>query len=106
MDSGQEPPATGTGSTSVPLSVSQVIGKVTAATGSPIAEAGVAVTKSSTGVPEILVLTDEEGGYVWELPPGEFTLTVYKDGYVEQSKDVILKEGETVELDFQLEKQP
>jgi predicted extracellular nuclease len=89
-----------------PAATTRVTGKVTDGSGNPIPGAGVAVTKSSISVPEILVLTNEEGRYVWTLPPGEFTLTVHKDGYVEKSKDITLKEGETVELDFQLEKQP
>ncbi len=83
-----------------------ITGKVTDKNGKPIPEAGVAVTKSSTSVPEMLVLTNEEGEYVWELPPGEFTLTVYKDGYAEKSMDITVKEGETAKLDFELEKQP
>ncbi len=84
----------------------QVIGKVTDESGNPIAEAGVAVTKASAGVPDILVLTNENGEYVWELPAGEFTLTVRQDNYLEASKDVTVKAGEKIELNFQLKKKP
>ncbi len=93
-------------STSASAALTQVKGKVTDAAGNPIVAAGVAVTKSSTGVPEILVLSNEKGEYVWELPAGEFTLTAHLDGYADESKDIALKEGQTLELNFQLEKQP
>ncbi|MEB2334561.1 MAG: carboxypeptidase regulatory-like domain-containing protein [Anaerolineaceae bacterium] len=84
----------------------QVSGIVTDLDGNPLAEAGIAVTKSVVGVPEILVLSGEDGKYTWHLPAGTFTLSAMKEGYKELSLEVVVKEGETTKLDFKLEKLP
>lgn len=84
----------------------QVSGVVTDLDGNPLAEAGIAVTKSVVGVPEILVLSGEDGKYTWYLPAGTFTLSAMKEGYKELSLEVVVKEGETTKLDFKLEKLP
>ncbi|MBE7536347.1 MAG: carboxypeptidase regulatory-like domain-containing protein [Anaerolineales bacterium] len=84
----------------------QVSGIVTDLDGNPLAEAGIAVTKSVVGVPEILILSGEDGRYTWHLPAGTFTLSAMKEGYKELSLEVVVKEGETTKLDFKLEKLP
>jgi hypothetical protein len=98
----QKPPLIQSSSTPV----FQVTGKVTDESGNPIAEAGVTVTKGSAGVPDLLVLTNENGEYIWDLPAGEFTLTARQDNYLDISKDITVKEGEKLELNFQLKKKP
>lgn len=84
----------------------EIIGVVSDENGTPLAEAGVAVTKGTSPVPEMLVLTDQDGKYAWGVPAGTYTLTVHKDGYEDLSKEVQVKQGEQAKLDFQLKKLP
>ena len=86
--------------------VTQVVGTVTDMDGNPVAEVGIAVTKGTAATPEILMLSGEDGKYTWSLPAGTFTLTARNDGYKELSQEVVVKEGETTQLDFKLEKLP
>jgi hypothetical protein len=86
--------------------VTQVIGTITDTEGNPLSGAGIGVTSGTAPVPEILVLSGDNGKYIWKLPPGTFTLTARKDGYKDLSQDVTVKAGETVQLDFKLEKLP
>ncbi len=86
--------------------ITQVIGTVTDMDGNPLAEAGIAVDKGTAPFPEMLMLSGEDGKYVWSLPAGTFTLTARKDGYKDLSQEVVVKEGETAQLDFKLEKAP
>jgi hypothetical protein len=84
----------------------QVVGTVTDADGNPLAEVGIAVDKGTAPFPEMLMLSGDDGKYVWSLPAGTFTLTARKDGYKELSQEVVVKEGNTSQLDFKLEKLP
>jgi len=86
--------------------ITQVIGTVTDMDGNPLAEVGIGVTEGTAPTPEILMLSGEDGKYTWPLPAGTFTLTARKDGYKELSQEVVVKEGETTQLDFKLEKLP
>ncbi|HWR97774.1 MAG TPA: carboxypeptidase regulatory-like domain-containing protein [Candidatus Methanoperedens sp.] len=81
-------------------------GIVSDSEGLPLAEAGVAVTAGTAPVPEMLMLTAEDGSYSWPLPAGTFSLTVTLDGYRTQTLEATVPEEETVELDFQLEREP
>jgi hypothetical protein len=86
--------------------ITQVIGTVTDMDGNPLAEVGIGVTEGTAPTPEILILSGEDGKYTWSLPAGTFTLTARKDGYKELSQEVVVKIGETTQLDFKLEKLP
>ena len=84
-----------------------VQGRVTDATGQPLAQ--VSVTPQSTdtppqAVPEIAVLTDDQGQYQWTLPPGTYTLTFVHEGYAPLTKAVVVQNQPTM-LDVTLERE-
>lgn len=84
----------------------RVIGVVTDETGRVLQEATIAVTAGTAPVPEMAMVTNEKGEYIWGLPAGTFTLTVHKDGYQPQSKEVNVTEGEATSLNFTLLPEP
>jgi hypothetical protein len=84
-----------------------VTGIITDADGNPLAEVGVAVKEGTVATPEKLMLTGDDGKYIWNLPVGTFKLAANKDGYAEQVLDVEVKAGDQqVELNFKLQKAP
>lgn len=88
--------------------VEGVSGRVTAASGHPIAGARVhpqPVGDSSPAVPEMLIVTDEDGRYTWRLHPAEYEITVSAPGYRDSVKRVVVRAGEQAMLDFSLELQ-
>jgi hypothetical protein len=106
--SGDDQPVSSDQDSSPPMSGSsaQVVGRVTDQDGNPLAEVGIAVKEGSSAVPEILVLSGEDGKYVWDLPVGTYKMAANKEGFIEQVKEVVVKEDQQAELDFQLEKAP
>lgn len=92
--------------TSAPMSDTRVYGTVTDMNGRPLAEVGIAVTSGTAPYREILMLSGEDGNYIWSLPPGKFTLNASKDGYRSQSREVEVKDKEATRLDFKLETLP
>lgn len=88
------------------IKVIGVIGVVTDETGRVLQEATIAVTAGTAPVPEMAMVTNEKGEYIWVLPAGTFTLTVHKDGYQPQSKEVNVTEGEATSLNFTLLPEP
>ena len=86
--------------------LTQVTGIVTDAAGKPLANVGIGVSKGTAPVPEVLVLSDQDGKYTWNLPAGTFTLTANSDGYQALSQEVTVKYGKTVQLNFKLDKLP
>lgn len=83
-----------------PAVTQEVHGTVRDGRGLAIAEAVIAA--EGPGVPEIVVVTNASGQYVWALPVGTFKLTVFKDGYASQTQEVMLNAGEKVTVDFVL----
>lgn len=84
-----------------------VSGRVVDAAGQPIA--GVLVVPQSTdsppqALPEIAVMTNEQGAYQWSLPTGAYTLTFTAEGYTETSEPVTVVQGQPVTLDVTLQR--
>lgn len=82
-------------------------GRVLDAAGQPVV--GVLVLPESTdspsqAIPEIAVMTNEQGQYQWSLPPGSYTLRFSAEGYSATSQPVIIAPGATVTLDVTLQK--
>jgi hypothetical protein len=71
----------------------KVLGQVTDKNGAPLVEVSVVVTKGTVSIPEMAIVTDENGEYIWYLPPGTFTLTATKEGYIQQSVEVKIEAG-------------
>jgi hypothetical protein len=86
-----------------------VKGRVTAPDGSPIVNALVqpkSLDDPSTPIPEIAILTDEDGRYKWRLFPGEYEISVSAEGYQPAIKRATVKAGQAAMLDFKLERIP
>jgi hypothetical protein len=85
-----------------------VRGRVVDAVGKPLA--GVLVTAQSTdtpprAVPEIAVMTDQNGRFQWPLPAGNYTLSFSRDGYVTTTQAVVVKETQLSSMDVALKQQ-
>jgi hypothetical protein len=81
--------------------------RITDSRGRPIAGALV-VPKSpdepSPPIPEIAIVSDEEGRYAWRLPPGRYQISVSAAGYRETAREAVVRAGEVTRLDFVLER--
>ncbi|WP_255474040.1 TonB-dependent receptor plug domain-containing protein [Pontibacter qinzhouensis] len=75
-----------------------IAGKVTYPTGEPFAGATIRVAGTTTGA-----VTDPEGAYALSVPAGTpITIHVTAVGQVAQQKEVTLKNGQQLRLDFEL----
>ncbi|MBI4675563.1 MAG: carboxypeptidase regulatory-like domain-containing protein [Chloroflexi bacterium] len=83
-----------------------ISGRVTNAQNEPIARARLAFTKSSVPMPEIAYFTDATGNYKLTVPPGQFTLAVFADGYASQERQVDTRQESQKNVDFVLQTQP
>jgi hypothetical protein len=54
-------------------------------------------------VPEIAILTDEHGLYLWRLPPGAYRIHVSARGYRSASRDITVRENARNTFDIALE---
>ncbi|HEX3867992.1 MAG TPA: SusC/RagA family TonB-linked outer membrane protein, partial [Gemmatimonadaceae bacterium] len=76
-----------------------ITGRVTTATGEPLAEARVQVVSTS-----LAVVTNTDGRYALRgVPSGSVEIRVIRVGYVEQKKAVSVASGATASLDFTME---
>lgn len=86
-----------------------VKGRVTAADGRPIADALVvpkSLDEPTKAIPEMAVITNEDGRYQWRLFPGDYMISVSAEGYQAASKKVTVEPKKAVILDFDLERVP
>lgn len=82
-------------------------GTVTDSTGQPVA--GVMVVPQSTEnppqpIPEIAVMTTEDGRFQWSLPPGAYKLTFNAEGFAPTTQDVTVQADAPTALDVTLQK--
>ena len=92
-------PSTGTGL------VTGVSGTVRSAGGAPVTGAlvvPVSADQPPQAVPEMAVMTDASGGYVWSLRPGAYDVTVTAEGHEPATRHVVVSDGQTAPLDFEL----
>lgn len=87
----------------IPAGMSRVAGRVTDAQGNPIANAAVTVPKGTAPVPERAALTNENGEYVWGLPPGTYTIQVNAEGFKMAQAQVNAIADKQTEQNFTLE---
>jgi len=81
----------------IDISVSNIMGKVTDSNNNPIQNVSVSNSDGSS------TITDINGNYtISNLPPGNYTLTVSKTGYISQSYDFTVLSTETITKDFTL----
>lgn len=84
-------------------------GRVRDRNGEPVEGAFVQVRSfHATGppVPEIAILTDAHGKYVWPLSPGSYQVTVSADGYLKAAAMVTVEAEHVVTVNFILEGAP
>ena len=83
-----------------------VTGRVSDSNGNPVRNALVhpkSLDENSPPIPEIAVVTDEDGRYTWRLFPGRYDISVSAQGYGELTEQVTVKPKQQVILDFTLE---
>jgi len=83
-----------------------VQGRVTDTMGHPVVGALITPTSLDTpsqAIPDIAIVTDQEGHYAWRLLPGNYMIAVFANGYVRAAQPVTVKAHETAQLDFVLE---
>jgi hypothetical protein len=86
-----------------------VRGRVTAPDGHPVVNVLVqpkSLDEPRNRIPEMAVMTDQSGGYLWPLLPGAYELTVSAEGYRAASKQVTVRPETLATLDFVLEPLP
>jgi hypothetical protein len=70
---------------------------------SPVSEARVFFVTSPEPLPDIAALTDDEGRFALHVPaPGTYEIACHADGFEPMSQSVDVREGERVEVDFEL----
>jgi protocatechuate 3,4-dioxygenase beta subunit len=78
-----------------------ITGRILSETGQPVVNAVVMISGDSPSHQDIAALTDENGNYNFnDLVPGEYTILVNVEGQEKQTKNTIVKEGETTQLNF------
>ncbi len=80
-------------------------GRVTAEDGTPIA--GVFVQAESLDepaqrIPEMAITTDEDGHYLWPLPPGRYRISVSIEGRQPAAETATVEPGKQTTLSFTL----
>lgn len=84
-----------------------VRGVVTNADGRRVSQVQVvpiSLDQVTQGVPEISVISDDEGQYQWALAPGRYELRFLRDGYSPVTATVQLAAGQTVVHDIVLKR--
>lgn len=84
-----------------------VEGRITDTQGRPIAGALVvpkSLDEPSPPIPEIAIVSDEQGRYAWRLPPGRYQISVSAEGYRGAVKEAVVGAGQVTRLDFVLER--
>lgn len=83
-----------------------VEGRVTGSGGAPLA--GVAVQPRSldepaTAIPEMAVVSTDDGQYEWSLRPGEYEIVFSLEGYQPATRQVTVRPRQVTRLDVELE---
>jgi hypothetical protein len=80
-----------------------VIGTVRDQAGNPLPEVfvqAVPVDPTAGPVPDIAIVTDAEGRYVWPLPPGRYQLSIAPATAASQTKEVVVEAGKRTSVNF------
>ena len=80
-------------------------GTVTAADGTPVAGASVlaeSLDQPAQRIPEIAILTDESGRYLWPLSPGRYRISISAEGHPPSADTATVEAGQRTTLSFTL----
>jgi hypothetical protein len=83
-----------------------VEGRVTASGQKPLAGVSVqprSLDEPATAIPEMAVISEDDGQYRWTLRPGEYEITFVLEGYQPATRRVTVRPRETTRLDVELE---
>jgi len=83
-----------------------VEGRVTAPGQKPLAGVSVqprSLDEPATAIPEMAVVSEDDGQYQWTLDPGEYEITFSVEGYQPATRRVTVRSGEATRLDVELE---
>lgn len=87
-----------------------VLGEVTdVVTGHPIQDARIdpkSLDTPTVGIPEVAVVTGNDGHYEWSLPPGVYEMSAHADGYQSATQRVEVVENKLATLNFFLKRKP
>lgn len=84
-----------------------VKGCVVTADKTPVEEALVQPSSLDTplnAIPEMAVVTDQQGCYQWQLLPGTYTIAISAEGYRPAQGRITIKRSEVATLNFTLER--
>ena len=82
-------------------------GRITAPSGRPISGALIqprSLDNHGPPIPEIAILTDDDGWYMWPLLPGMYEISVSAEGYQPVTQQVTVKAGRVVNVNLTLER--
>lgn len=83
--------------------ISQGVEGVITAEGNPLAN--VLIQAKSLGdqpVPDLAIVSDNQGNYSWHLLPGKYEISVSVEGYQAASEIIMIKPSQVVQLNFDL----
>jgi hypothetical protein len=83
-----------------------VEGRVTASGQKPLAGVSVqprSLDEPAAAIPEMAVVSEDDGQYHWTLRPGEYELTFVLEGYQPATRKVTVRPREATRLDIELE---
>jgi hypothetical protein len=97
-------PTSGATEASTPPARTLISGIITGPDGAPVVDAAVTVSSESVPMPQMAVFTDSQGSFTWLIPqPGDYTVTVIRDGFADATAEVTVAAGVTATLELQLE---
>lgn len=98
----QERPVSSEGQSAGATTQQGIGGRVTGPSGAPIANVFVQASAldGPRAIPDIAVMTDSAGKYVWNLAPGRYRLTFMRDGRELAQREVIVRPNELTALDL------
>jgi hypothetical protein len=78
-------------------------GRVTTHAGAPVVGALIQPRSlDGDAVPEMAVVTEDDGGYSWTLGPGRYEVSVSAEGFTRATKPATVRKGQQTTLDFTL----
>lgn len=77
---------------------------VDAATGKALPRARIVIPKSSVPLPDRAYITNEQGDLTLNLPPGDYTVAVFAEGYGQSEQAVDTRKEQSPQLNFKLTK--
>ena len=93
----------------LPMPAGALVGVVTGPGGTPVLDASVSpqsLDRPGNPISQIGIITDVHGRYRWVLVPGQYAITVYREGFQRATQTITLAPGEPARLDFVLDPAP